>query len=73
MTCGECGEVAEVADEYTLPSTDGPVVHVVTVCPNQHRLTRIICGLYGDSDVGYCRCTLPPRHPGKHGCEHGAW
>lgn len=74
MTCQECGAPAEVRDEFTLPSTDGPVLHLFTACENRHYLTRIICGLRGDSDVGYCRCTRPPGHePYGHACEHGAW
>lgn len=42
LECAECGAPAEVRDEFTLPSTDGPVRHVVTSCVNRHHLTVIV-------------------------------
>lgn len=37
--------------------------------------TPEICGLTGDSDVGYCVCTRPAGHypTTEHGCAHGTW
>jgi hypothetical protein len=50
VPCPECGLPAEVADEFTLRSTDGPVVHVVTHCVGGHWLTppmERVAGLAG--------------------------
>lgn len=35
-TCPDCGEIAEVIDRFALPSTDGPVEHVRTLCLRRH-------------------------------------
>lgn len=36
VTCPDCGEIAEVRDRFVLPSTDGPVEHVQTLCVARH-------------------------------------
>ena len=40
-TCAdpECGAIAEVVDRWFLMSTDGPVMHVATLCLHRHRYT----------------------------------
>lgn len=35
-TCPGCGEIAEIRDHFVLPSTDGPVEHVQTLCVGRH-------------------------------------
>ena len=37
----ECGAPADEVNRYTLASTSGPVVHVVTHCVRGHRYTHI--------------------------------
>ena len=40
--CPECGRLADVADRFTLESTDGPVEHVRLRClGGRHHLTLI--------------------------------
>lgn len=39
VDCPECGLPAEVIDDFTLPSTDGPVRHRASVCLNHHHIT----------------------------------
>lgn len=34
-----CDELAEVVDDYTLPSTDGPVRHIATACVRKHHVS----------------------------------
>ena len=36
----ECLAPAEVVDRFDLPSTEGPVRHVVTSCLRRHHITR---------------------------------
>lgn len=36
--CPECGEIAEVRDQFQLPSTSGPLDHVTTMCVRRHWL-----------------------------------
>jgi hypothetical protein len=36
ITCPGCAVPAEIADRFTLPSTDGPVEHVVVDCAAGH-------------------------------------
>lgn len=35
-TCPACGEIAEIRDHFVLPSTNGPVEHVQTLCVSRH-------------------------------------
>lgn len=35
--CPDCCAPAEVTDWFTLPSTDGPVEHVVVICAAGHQ------------------------------------
>jgi hypothetical protein len=37
LECPECGLPALVEDRFAVPSTDGPIPHMVTVCPSMHR------------------------------------
>lgn len=40
--CPECGRLADVADRFTLDSTDGPVEHILLRCVGgRHYLTLI--------------------------------
>ena len=39
VDCPMCGPPAPVVDRYPRPSTDGPLAHVVTVCPRLHHLS----------------------------------
>jgi len=34
--CPDCGTAAEITDRFTLPSTDGPVPHLVLACAAGH-------------------------------------
>jgi hypothetical protein len=36
ISCPGCGVPAEIADRFSLPSTDGPVEHVVVDCAAGH-------------------------------------
>lgn len=38
ITCPDpdCGAPAEVTERFTMPSTDGTVVHIKTICARQH-------------------------------------
>jgi hypothetical protein len=38
LDCPECGLPAFVVDRFAMRSTDGPVVHAVTICPRLHCL-----------------------------------
>lgn len=39
--CPGCGAPAEEVDRFDLPSTDGPLTHVLTLCVNKHRYHHI--------------------------------
>ena len=36
VPCPECGVTAEIEDRFFLPSTDGPIEHVVVNCAAGH-------------------------------------
>ena len=38
VDCPQCGLPAYVVDRFVRPSTDGPLPHAVTVCPQLHHL-----------------------------------
>ena len=39
VDCPECGLPAYVVDRFIRPSTDGPLPHLITVCPRLHHLS----------------------------------
>jgi hypothetical protein len=47
ISCPGCGVPAEVADRFSLPSTEGPVDHVVVDCAAGHHY-RMAADLLSD-------------------------
>lgn len=43
-----CDQVAEIKDVYTLPSTDGPVRHVIVLCVLKHHFDMPEIRDYGE-------------------------
>jgi hypothetical protein len=36
IVCPDCGDAAEIAERFSLPSTEGPVEHIVVDCTAGH-------------------------------------
>jgi hypothetical protein len=43
-TCPSCLQPAEIVDQFTLPSTDGPATHVKVRCESGHWYTLLVGG-----------------------------
>jgi hypothetical protein len=41
-TCPSCHKQAEIIDRFTLPSTDGPAVHLKVRCEGGHAYTVLV-------------------------------
>jgi hypothetical protein len=41
-TCPSCHKRAEIIDRFTLPSTDGPIVHLKVRCEDGHAYTVLV-------------------------------
>lgn len=41
-TCDECGNIAEIAERFTMDSTSGPVEHVKVQCSQRHWYHRVV-------------------------------
>ena len=62
ISCPGCGVPAEIADRFSLPSTDGPVEHVVVDCAaGHHYRQRTGCRPGQRRQAGHGR---PPEGPG---------
>lgn len=57
--CPDCEAPAEVAERFTLASTDGPVDHVAVLCPAGHRFRMPAEGLSAPADPAR-PALLPP-------------
>jgi hypothetical protein len=53
VPCPACGVAAEIEYRFFLPSTDGPIEHVVVNCAAGHHFRMSAAGLLGQP---------PPRH-----------
>ena len=48
-SCPECGVPAEITERFSLPSTDGPLVHVAVSCAANHHFRMPAAGLPGQA------------------------
>ncbi len=64
--CPECARPAEITDRFTLPSTDGPVDHVVLHCAGGHhfRMPSDLLPAYAQAGSGPGLDLPRPDHPG---------
>lgn len=64
ISCPECGVPAEVTDRFVLPSTDGPVVHLVVGCAAGHHFRMAADGLPPELQEGIRDQEHSAAHPG---------
>lgn len=65
ISCPECGVPAEVIDRFVLPSTDGPVVHLVVGCTAGHHFRMAADRLPPESQEGIREQEQAPAHSGQ--------
>ena len=58
--CPDCAAPAEVADRFTLASTNGPVGHVAVICSAGHRFRMRAEGLSAPGDAAPTSDTTMP-------------
>jgi hypothetical protein len=61
VSCPDCGVPAEITERFCLPSTDGPVDHVVVHCAADHHFR-----VAADRVAADRLPTLRPQPPASH-------
>ncbi|GAA2904892.1 hypothetical protein GCM10010472_73930 [Pseudonocardia halophobica] len=60
VECPECGQPAEIIDEFRLDSTSGPVEHVKIHCLQRHWFTMLAPCCHGPATDGAASAAIPP-------------